>query len=215
MQDKPFIDMGHGQLVNVIDKGSGQWEIVFSEEGNSSYSAPPVAEIGVDAIDIAGKVTPLQVSEGPNPSTVIASGDTANAYRVRVRVWHDTHFHTREAFLRGSRPIEATKGPNGGTVAVFNDGLQVEVRSLEPSKWELIFLNENKPTSPLPADQVVVQAIGPITENSQVRNLAITPSSEGNSLIAEGKIRDATYARVSIGASEQPMVRSIPLIPAA
>jgi len=142
---------------------------------------------------------------------VIASGLVESAYRVRVRVWHGTHFHTREAFLPGAAPIEASVGPNGGSLAEFDDSLQVEVKPIDASTWELYFLASAKPVEPPTAETIVVQAIGPRAEDYQIRNLKTESSGSGKSLIVEGKIKDAVYARISIAKDGGEVVRSIPV----
>ncbi|WP_246662474.1 hypothetical protein [Rhizobium sp. P44RR-XXIV] len=97
MSEQPSIHMGHGQMVDIVGKTSEKWEIIFSEAGVTDYQAPPPNEIEADAIDVSGKIHPLAIAAGASGSTVVASGQVDGAYRVRVRVWHGTHFHTCEA----------------------------------------------------------------------------------------------------------------------
>ncbi|PKA43052.1 hypothetical protein CWR43_13375 [Rhizobium sullae] len=211
MSEQPSIHMGHGQMVDIVGKTSDKWEIIFSEAGVADYKAPPLKEIEADAIDVSGKIYPLAIAAGPSESTVVASGQVEGAYRVRVRVWHGTHFHTREAFLPGAAPIEAVTGPNGGSLATFDEDLQLEVKPIDATTWELFFLKDTTLVGPLAADAVVVQAIGPKAEDYQIRNLKTENPGNGRTLIVEGKIKDAVYARISITKNGGEAVRSIPI----
>jgi hypothetical protein len=211
MSEQPSIHMGHGQMVDIVGKTSDKWEITFSEAGVADYQAPPLNEIEADAIDVSGKIHPLAIAAGPSGSTVVASGQIDGAYRVRVRVWHGTHFHTREAFLPGAAPIEAVMGPNGGSLAAFDGSLQVEVKPVDATTWELLFLKDATPIEPLATEAVVVQAIGPKAEDYQIRNLKTESPGNGKTLIVEGKIKDAVYARISIAKDGGEIVRSIPI----
>lgn len=210
MSEQPSIHMGHGQMVDIVGKSSDKWEIVFSEAGVSDYKAPPLNEVEADAIDVSGQIHALAITAGPSQSTVVASGRVDGAYRVRVRVWHGTHFHTREAFLPGAAPIEAVTGPNGGSLATF-EGNQVEIKPIDATTWELFFLKDAISIAPPAAESVVVQAIGPKAEDYQIRNLKTENSSDGKTLIVEGKIKDAVYARISIAKDGGEIVRSIPI----
>ncbi|WP_349961877.1 hypothetical protein [Rhizobium sp. ZPR3] len=212
MSEQPSIHMGHGQMVDIVGKGADKWEIAFSEAGVTDYKAPPLNEIEADAIDLSGKIHPLAISAGPDGSTVVASGRVEGAYRVRVRVWHGTHFHTREAYLPGAAPIDAVVGPNGGSVAGFDDDLKVEVKPIDPATWELVFISGDAAIEPPEAEAVVVQAIGPKAEDYQIRNLKTAASGTGKALIAEGKIKDAVYARISVTRAGKEAVRSIPVL---
>jgi hypothetical protein len=214
MSLKELIHMGHGQMVDVINRKPDQWELVFSENGVDDYKAPPLEEIGVDIIDNDGQVHTLKVSAGGRRSSVFANGAVANPYRVRVRVLHGTHFHTRESVLPGAAPRAPQLGQHGGALAKIGDGSVVEVKTIDAGRWELIYLKDGK-AAPLPAaTEVVVQAIGPKAEDYQIRNLTTEAAGEGK-LIASGKIRDATHARITVknGAAEQ--ISSIPIVTAA
>ena len=201
------IHMGHGQMVDIVARGADQWEVVFSEAGVAEYKAPPLAEVELDAIDGEGRIHPLKVSESGKVSSVLASGKVAGAYRVRVRVVHGTHFHTREALLPGVTPVRPEVGPNGGSLTKLGAGASVEFKRLDEERWELIFAGKATPA----ADKVVVQAIGPRAEDYQIRNLATEPGGKPSTLVAKGKIKDATYARLTITTEAGAEVRSVPV----
>lgn len=214
MSQPASIHMGHGQMVDVVTVGPDAWELVFSEAGVADYKAPPLAEVEVDAIDASGRIHPLTVSAGSNGSRVKASGHVAGAYRARVRVLHGDHFHTRESLLPEASAIAPTPGPNGGALARFDDGFDIELSWIDPTRWQLAFLRDGKPaTAPAPA-AVVVQAVGPRAEDYQIRNLATEPGSSGETLIVGGKIKDATCARLTVKGAAGEQVRSIPIVPA-
>ncbi|WP_246662473.1 hypothetical protein [Rhizobium sp. P44RR-XXIV] len=67
------------------------------------------------------------------------------------------------------------------------------------------------PIEPLAVEAVVVQAIGPKAEDYQIRNLKTENPGNGKTLIVEGKIKDAVYARISIAKDGGEVVRSIPI----
>jgi hypothetical protein len=208
MSETGSIHMGHGQMVDIVPKGADRWEIVFSEDGVAQYKAPPLAEVGVDAIDREGRIHPLQLAESGNVSSVLASGRVAGAYRVRVL--HGDHFHTRESLLPGARPIAPQVGPHGGSLARFATDTSVEIKSLDAERWELIFGG----AAPA-ADKVVVQAIGPRAENYQIRNLVTEAGPKASTLIAKGKIKDATHARLTLTTVGGEEIRSVPVVVAA
>ena len=128
MSQPASIHMGHGQMVDIAPRGAGQWEIVFSEAGVPDYKAPPLNEVELDAIDTQGRIHPLVVSASDSVSSVLASGHVEGAYRVRIRVVHGTHFHTRESFLPGASALAPRLGGQGGALVDFADGLGAEVR---------------------------------------------------------------------------------------
>lgn len=211
MSQAASIHMGHGQMVDIVALGGDKWNIVFSEPGVENYKAPPLAEVEADAIDPAGRIYPLKISAGDTVSSVQASGHVAGAYRVRMRVLHGDHFHTRESLLPGAVAISPKAGAHGGALGELENGGTVEIKSLSPTQWELIFSGANAPA----AADVVVQAIGPRAEDYQIRNLTTEAGSGGKSLIASGKIKDAIYARVTIKSNGSEVIRSFPIIPAA
>lgn len=213
MSQPASIHMGHGQMVDIVPKGEGQWELVFSEAGMSDYKAPPLNEVEVDAIDREGRIHPLAISAGGSVSSVLASGHVAGAYRARVRVVHGTHFHTRESLLPGASVLPPEPGPNGGALTTLDDGTKVEVLTLDPTHWQLIFLKDGEPVAAPPADAVVAQAVGPRAEDYQIRNLTTEAGSIG--LVATGKIKDATHMRLTVKTGTGELVRSFPIVAAA
>lgn len=214
MAQPASIHMGHGQMVDIVPRGEGQWEIVFSEAGVPEYKAPPLNEVEVDAIDQDGRIHPLTISESGNISSVLASGHVAGAYRARVRVVHGTHFHTRESLLPGASPLPPKPGPQGGALTVLDGGESVEVKPLDPERWQIIFLKDGAPLPPPPPETVVVQAVGPRAEDYQIRNLT-TEAGPSASLVAFGKIKDATHARLTVKSGAGEQIRSFPIVSAA
>jgi len=214
MSQPASIHMGHGQMVDIITVGTGAWELVFSEGGVADYKAPPLAEVEVDAIDTSGRIHPLAISAGSDSSRVQASGHVASAYRARVRVLHGDHFHTRESLLPGAGAIAPMPGPNGGALARFDDGLDIELNWIDPTRWQLAFLRDGKPTTAPGPATVVAQAVGPRAEDYQIRNLVTETGLTGETLIVGGKIKDATVARLTLKGATGEQVRSIPIVPA-
>lgn len=208
------IHMGHGQMVDIIALSSGQWELVFSEAGKSPYQAPPLAEVEADAIDTDGNIHPLTISASENMSSVLARGHVDGAYRVRLRVLHGSHFHTRESFLPGATPLPPRIGQHGGALASTGPNTSIEIKTIDATKWELLVLHDSVLTAPPPAGDVVVQAVGPKAEDYQIRNLTTEPNEGGSTLIASGKIRDATHARITINAAGRQEIRSVPIVAA-
>lgn len=215
MTQPASIHMGHGQMVDIVTVGPDAWELVFSEAGVADYKAPPLPEVEVDAIDASGRIHPLAVSAGSNGSRVKASGHVAGAYRTRVRVLHGDHFHTRESLLPGAVALTPTPGPNGGALARFDDGLDIELSWIDPTRWQLAFLRDGKPASAPASAAVVAQAVGPRAEDYQIRNLATEAGPSGETLIVAGKIKDAVFARLTVKGAAGEQVRSIPIAPAA
>lgn len=214
MSQPESIHMGHGQMVDIVPRETGRWEIVFSEAGVPDYKAPPLNEVELDAIDTQGCIHPLTVGAGDKACSVMASGRVDGAYRVRVRVVHGTHFHTRESFLPGASPLTPRPGSLGGVLVDFADGLGVEVRSLDETRWEVSFLKNGAVVEPPPVEAVLVQAIGPRAEDYQIRNLASGSGGKPGTLVASGKIKDATHARLTLKTAEGEQIRSFPIIPA-
>ena len=212
MPDTASIHMGHGQMVDVVARGAAQWELVFSEQGKPDYRAPPLAEVEADAIDTEGKIHALVISASQNISSVLASGQVAGAYRVRLRVVHGTHFHTRESFLPGATPLAPRIGQHGGALAGMGSGASIEIKTLDSGRWELLFLQEGRLAAPPPVEDVVIQAVGPKAEDYQIRNLATASHDGGSTLIASGKIRDATHARITITSGTGQVIRSVPIL---
>ena len=208
------IHMGHGQMVDIAARSAGQWEVIFSEAGKPQYQAPPLAEVEADAIDTGGNVHPLTISAGDSISSVLASGQVAGAYRVRVRVVHGTHFHTRESFLPGAAPLPPRIGKHGGALIATGAETSIEIRTRNAETWELLFLSGGAVTAPPPAADIIVQAVGPKAEDYQIRNLAIEPNETNSALLAIGKIRDATHARITINIGGTQEIRSAPIIAA-
>lgn len=215
MSQPASIHMGHGQMVDIVPRGEGEWEIVFSEAGVPDYKAPPVNEVEADAIDAQGRIHPLAIMAGDSASSVRASGQVEGAYRVRMRVVHGTHFHTRESLLPGAPDLAPKLGSRGGALVAFEDGLAVEVSRLDEARWELRFLKNGAVVAPPPPETVVVQAIGPRAEDYQIRNLASEPGDPSVTLIANGKIKDATHARLTIKSADGEQVRGFPIVPAS
>lgn len=214
MSQPASIHMGHGQMVDIVTIGLDAWELVFSAAGVADYKAPPLAEVEVDAIDGSGRIHPLAISAGSDGSRIRASGEVAGAYRARVRVLHGDHFHTRESLLPGARALAPARGPAGGALATFDDGLLVELSWLDPARWQLAFLRDDRPAdAPAPA-ALVAQAIGPRAEDYQIRNLATEAGPSGETLVVGGKIKDATHARLTLKGAAGDQVRSIPILPA-
>lgn len=211
MTQPSSIHMGHGQMVDIVSKGSDAWELVFSEAGISDYKAPPLSEVEVDAIDQDGKIHALAISAGSNVSSIRASGHVAGAYRARVRVVHGTHFHTRESLLPGVSPVAPKLSAQGGALTALDDGTSVEIKSIDPARWQITFLRDGAPIAPPSADAVVVQAVGPKAEDYQIRNLTTETGDLPSTLIAGGKIKDADYARLTIKADGREQIRSFPI----
>ncbi|AMJ61704.1 hypothetical protein [Bosea sp. PAMC 26642] len=214
MSQPNSIHIGHGQMVDIVTIGTDAWELVFSEAGVADYKAPPLAEVEVDAIDGSGRIHPLAISSGSSGSRVRASGHVAGAYRARVRVVHGDHFHTRESPLPGASAVAPARGPSGGALATFDDGLGIEVSWVDSTRWQLTFLRDGKPVSAPASTSVIAQAVGPRAEDYQIRNLATEPSPTGETLIVGGKIKDATFARLTLKTATGEQIRSIPIIPA-
>ncbi len=213
MSEPTSIHMGHGQMVDIVTRGTGQWELVFSEAGKPRYPAPPLAEVEADAIDTDGNIHPLTISVSENISSVLASGQIDGAYRVRLRVVHGSHFHTRESFLPGATPLSPRIGPHGGALATIGPTTSIEIKTLDATRWELFILDQRGVTTPPPpAEQVVVQAVGPRAEDYQIRNLTTALSDSGSTLIASGKIKDATHARITIHAGGRQEIRGVPIV---
>jgi hypothetical protein len=47
-------------------------------------------------------------------------------------------------------------GPNGGSLAAFDGSLHVEIKPVDATTWELLFLKEAMPIEPLAVEAVVV-----------------------------------------------------------
>ena len=208
------IHMGHGQMVDIVRRDGNQWEVMFSEAGVDVYKAPPLAEVELDAIDGEGRIHPLKVASSGSASSVLASGAVNGAYRVRVRVVHGNHFHTREALLPGAAAVPPKTGPQGGSLAKLGAADSVEIKRLDDERWELIFASNGAARSAPAPDNVVVQAIGPRAEDYQIRNLTTQPGENASTLVASGKIKDATYARISIKTDTGTEIRSVPIVAA-
>jgi hypothetical protein len=204
------IYMGHGQMVDLIAQADGSWELVFSEEGRADYKAPPLNEIKCDAIDPDAAVHSLTISAGPKPSSVIASGKTKDACRARVMVVHGDHFHTREGTLH-PEAVKIASGPNGGSVIALSRG-QVEVKVAGEGRIELTFLNNGVKTKAPASDNVAVEAIGPRSEDYQVRQLIVFEGGDEATLIASGKVGDADYVRLSVKNNGDAEIKSAPLV---
>lgn len=212
MSRQASLHMGHGQMVEIVGRDAGNWDLVFSEAGIENYKAPPVAEVEVDAIDREGTIVPLAISSGGH-SIIRASGEVAGACRARVRVVHGTHFHTREALLPGVEPAAARTGPHGGSLVGLTAGHAVEIKWLDETRWELFFSVNGAPTPAPPAGNVVVQAIGPRAEDYQIRNLVTETGGGPTSLIASGKIKDASDGRISVRSASGETIRGFVIAP--
>ena len=206
------IHMGHGQMVDIVERGSDQWELVFSQEGIATYQAPSLADIKVEAIDGHGAIHALRVAQSGSASSVLASGRVSGAYRARVMVMHGDHFHTRESLLPGKSAVAATAGGQGGSLVRFGAAM-VEAKLVAPDAFELHFATpQGAPMSPPQPDSVVMQAIGPKAEDYQIRNLATTAGDKAGTLIASGKIKDAVYLRLTLKTGSGSDVRSVPVV---
>lgn len=204
------IAMGHGQMVDIVARDAGRWELVFSEAGVAEYKAPPLADVRVEAIDAAGVVHPLAISAG-GVSSVIASGNVAGAYRARVMVMHGDHFHTRESLLPGKQEKAPTEGPGGGALLRFA-GVDAEAKLVAADSFEISFSSNGAAVEPPAPDTIVAQAIGPKAENFQIRALAVRAGDRPRTLIASGKIKDATYVRLALKDGMAAGTRSVPVI---
>jgi hypothetical protein len=197
VQDASAIHMGHGQMVAIAAHGD-KWELSFSEAGKPDYVAPPLHEIKVDAIDAQGRVHALTIGAGSKKSSVVASGAIDGARRARVMVVHGTHFHTREADLVGAPKAVAARGPHGGALVPLGGDRSVEVIAAGEGRWQLTFLSGGaKAVAPAPKS-VKVEAIGPRCEDYQVRGLIVMAGPDGSTLIASGKIQDASHIRIAL-----------------
>jgi hypothetical protein len=204
--------MGHGQMVDIVERGPDLWELVFSEAGKADYPAPPLAEIKVEAIDTDGAIHPLTVSASGRRSSVLATGRVDTAYRARVMVMHGDHFHTRESLLPGKSEIAPRTGSNGGTLVRF-DALVVEAQLVSPDTFTLHFASSQGAPAAVPTpDAVVMQAIGPKAEDFQIRNLTARAGDKPGSILASGKIKDATHLRLTLRNARGVEVRSVPIV---
>lgn len=210
MTSSHAMHMGHGQMVDIVAHDAGRWELVFGELGFADDPAPPLAEIRVEAIDADGAVHPLAVAKGAAASSRLVSGDVADARRIRVMVLHGDHFHTREALLPGAAEPAAKVGARGGSLAQFGD-VTVEARLTAPDTFELDFSTPQGAAAPTP-EHATMQAIGPRAEDFQIRNLAIRQGDRPGALLASGKVRDATWLRLTLGAGAAARTRSLPVI---
>lgn len=204
------IAMGHGQMVDIVGREAGGWELVFSEAGVTEYKAPPVGDVRVEAIDADGVVHPLAVSPG-GVSSVIAMGNVAGAYRARVMVMHGDHFHTRESLLPGMRERTPREGPGGGALLRFAT-LDAEAKLVAADSFELSFAAGGTAIDPPAPETVVAQAVGPKAENFQIRALAVRAGDRPRTLVASGKIKDATYVRLTLKNGATAETRSVPVI---
>jgi hypothetical protein len=206
------IHMGHGQMVDIVERGPEQWELVFSQEGIANYQAPPLAEIKVEAIDGHGAVHALSVAKGSSVSSVLASGSVNGAYRARVMVIHGDHFHTRESLLPGKSAVAAQIGQQGGSLVRFGKAT-VEARLVAADTFALHFATpQGAPMSAPAADAVVMQAIGPKAEDYQIRSLALSAGDTASTMKAIGKIKDATYLRLTLKDGSASDVRCVPVV---
>jgi hypothetical protein len=206
------IHMGHGQMVDIVDLGNRTWELAFSEAGKPDYKAPPLEEIKVDAIDDSGAVYPLSVSKGSKASTVAVTGDVDRARRVRIMVLHGSHFHTREAAVPGAAPLEARTGTVGGSVIPLSGGAEVEVTRSGPGRWLLKWHKDGIATAAASEEKIEVEAIGPKAEDYQVRQLLLMPGPDQSTLIASGKVDDATHIRLILKDGADLVKRSLPVL---
>jgi hypothetical protein len=206
------IHMGHGQMVDIIDVGNRSWELAFSEAGKPEYRAPPLEEIIVDAIDDSGAVHPLSVAEGSKASTVAVTGDVGRACRVRIMVLHGSHFHTREAAVPGAGLLEARSGTVGGSVIPLDGGAEVEVIRSGPGRWLLKWHKDGVATQAVSEEKIEVEAIGPAAEDYQVRQLLLMPGPDQSTLIASGKVDDATHIRLIVKDGASLVKRSLPVL---
>ena len=212
MTQAKSIHMGHGQMVDIFERGPDQWELVFSEAGRTDYPAPPLAEIKVEAIDTEGAIHPLTVSSSGWKSSVLASGRVGGAYRARIMVMHGDHFHTRESLLPGKSEVAPKTGSNGGTLVRFGAAM-AEVRLVSADTFELQFMSSQGTPAAVPApDSVVMQAVGPKAEDYQVRNLTTRAGDRPGSIAASGKIKDATHLRLTLKNGTSAEVRSVPVV---
>lgn len=206
------IHMGHGQMVDIFERGPDRWELVFSEAGKADYPAPPLSEIKVEAIDTDGAIHPLTVAASANRSSVLASGRVAGAYRARVMVMHGDHYHTREAGLPGKPAPAPMAGSSGGTLVRLG-GATIEAKLVSADTFELSFMSPQGSPAAAPAPEaVVMQAIGPKAEDYQIRNLATRAGEKPGTLAASGKIKDASYLRLTLKNGTSAQVRSVPVI---
>ena len=211
MSQPNAIHMGHGQMVDIVARSENQWELVFSEAGVVAYVAPPLNDIKVEAIDASGAIHPLTVSASGRVSSVLAAGNVTGAYRARVMVMHGDHLHTRESILPGKHAVAAKSGPGGGTLIEFA-AATVEAKLVADDSFELCFFANAVPIDPPAPEQAVAQAIGPNAENYQIRNLTMRSGDRPRTLVASGKIKDATYLRLTVKNGAASEIRSVPVI---
>lgn len=206
-QGGAIADMGHGQIVQLLGRSSGRWELAFSKAGQPDYKAPATNEIKVEAIDQNGMIHPLMIVTGPNKSSVAASGRTENAQRARIMVLHGDHFHVREVAVPGAKALGVVAGPSGGSLIDMGHDNLVEVTPAGEGRWQLNFLAQK---APLPAD-VQVEAVCGRCEESQVRELLVLPGTDKSKLIASGRIQDCTHIRLAIVHGDHFHTRSVPV----
>jgi hypothetical protein len=206
------IHMGHGQMVDIVEQGPDRWELIFSEAGKTDYAAPPLKDIKVEAIDTNGAIHALSIAASGKHASIVASGRVAGAYRVRVMVMHGDHVHSRESLLPGKYDVAPKAGVHGGSVASFSTA-SIEAKLIAPDAFELRFASpQGAAMTPPAAESIILQAIGPKAEDYQIRNLAVRQGDTPGTLVASGKIKDATYLRLALKSDATVEVRSVPVI---
>ena len=91
----PIVDMGHSSHIEVSTSHNAFWELHFYKNGDK-VDQPSPEIIQVEALKGDGTICNLQVSAGPRPSTLVASGSIADTTRMRLLWAHGDHFHRRE-----------------------------------------------------------------------------------------------------------------------
>lgn len=180
------IHMGHGQKVDIRPAGKG-WELFFSEDGKTNYSAPPLRDIRLETIDARGVVESVALDASDKVSSVAVKGDLSTAARLRVQVIHGSHFHTREV----GGPAQFAAEP---TIRL-SDGSTVAISRASAGRLELTWSKNGEPVEAPSPDSLSVEAIAATAEMGQVRELLVSRGRSRDTLIGSGKVDDAAFMR--------------------
>lgn len=89
------VDMGHGASVELLRQSTGDWSIVFYEDGVEA-TAPEASLITVEIVDAAGDVQVFPTRGGEKPTVLVAKISGIVPARVRLAWSHGDHAHRRE-----------------------------------------------------------------------------------------------------------------------
>ena len=79
---------------------------------------------------------------------------------MRVRALHGDHFPTRESLLPGASTPAPSIGPTGGAAVALDTVASVEVKWLDPTRWEFVFNGEGAVVPALPDASRLLHAYG-------------------------------------------------------